>query len=288
MEFFLVSTDHLSDRLWFRDDNDYKAGMNLVAAVASLTGVNVLAFILMSNHVHFVLECSESKARLFINQFKKYHGQYLSNKYGSKKVLRRVGIDIRLIDPIDESLERAIAYVLMNCVAANICLNASDYPWGSGASYFRLSPVKGQKLHELSSRAQIRLLHCKASLPDDYLVLEDGYIAPESYVKTAFVESLFRSPKRMNYFLINSSKAKKVLALGETAMPSFKDQVVLSATIDMCHSIFHKNQISDLNGDQRVKLVRQIHRRFSSNVNQISRVTGIPDKEVAEMLDRFW
>ena len=79
MEFFLVSTDHLSDRLWFRDDNDYKAGMNLVAAVASLTGVNVLAFILMSNHVHFVLECSESKARLFINQFKKYHGQYLSN-----------------------------------------------------------------------------------------------------------------------------------------------------------------------------------------------------------------
>ena len=77
MEFYLVTTDHLEDRIWFRDDDDFKAGMNTVAILsASAPTVHILAFILMSNHVHFVLECPYEKAKSFINAFKKYHSRY--------------------------------------------------------------------------------------------------------------------------------------------------------------------------------------------------------------------
>ena len=224
----------------------------------------------------------------FINLFKKYHGQYLQNKYGCGKVLRRVGVDMQRVCHENESLERAIAYVLMNCVAANICLNASDYPWGSGSVYFRLLPPKGHRLDGLSLRAQARLLHSKTLLPGDYLVLEEGYIAPESYVKVIFVESVFRTPQRMNYFLLNSSKAKRALSKPENNVPSFKDQVIVAAIPDLCHSIFHRSRIEDLDDNQKAELVRQIHRRFCSGINQISRILGIPDKEVAMLLDRFW
>ena len=55
MEFYLITTDHMAERLWFLDDEDFKAGMNYVALISSLQGIKILSFILMSNHVHFVV-----------------------------------------------------------------------------------------------------------------------------------------------------------------------------------------------------------------------------------------
>lgn len=53
VEIWLVTTDHLEDGLWFPKESDYCVGMNLVAALAAELPVFVLAFVLMSNHVHF-------------------------------------------------------------------------------------------------------------------------------------------------------------------------------------------------------------------------------------------
>ena len=61
-----ISSIFTSVKKW--DDEDFKTGMNYAATVAFLVGVNVLAFILMSNHVHFVLACSGEKARAFITE----------------------------------------------------------------------------------------------------------------------------------------------------------------------------------------------------------------------------
>ena len=67
LEFQLVTTDHLSESIWFRDEQDFKVGMNYIAIISLATGINVLAFILMSNHVHLVLQCSKEEADAFIN-----------------------------------------------------------------------------------------------------------------------------------------------------------------------------------------------------------------------------
>jgi len=44
---YLVTTDHLEEGLWFRDDEDFITGMNYVAIQAARGRVTVLAFILM-------------------------------------------------------------------------------------------------------------------------------------------------------------------------------------------------------------------------------------------------
>ena len=123
--FYFVTTDHLEDRLWFRDEEDFTVAMNYVAIAAFLSEVIILSFILMSNHVHFVLYCSHKRAVLFINKFKRLYAAYYQRKYGVCELLRRNGVDIREVKESDESLERAIAYVMMNCVAANICMEPS-------------------------------------------------------------------------------------------------------------------------------------------------------------------
>ena len=173
----------------------------------------------------------------------------------------------------------------MNPVAANICLHPSAYRWGTGRSFFRVSPPKAVRLGSLSINAARRLLHSKQTLPSDWLVGEDGYILPESYVPVKLVESIFKTPRRMNYYLQNSSKAKRRRELQENELPSFRDQVLYAAIPDLCRSLFGKNDASDLNDEQRQELVRQIRRRFSADIHQIVRVTSFSMEDVARFLD---
>ena len=57
---YLLTTEHLKKGLWFREDEDFRVAMNFVAIQAAASPeVLVLAFILMSNHVHFVLKGKE-------------------------------------------------------------------------------------------------------------------------------------------------------------------------------------------------------------------------------------
>ena len=287
MELYLVTTDHLDECIWFRDEEDFKAAMNAVAILAWAMKINVLAFILMSNHVHFLLECSYEEAQAFINAFKGRHSRYMYCKYGVREMLRDNHVDIQRVDLFEESPERAIAYILMNCVAANICLNPSDYPWGTGGVYFKVRPEKGTPIGSISKRECIRLLHSKVDLPPEYLMGEDGYILPESFVQVKFVESLYRTPARMNYFLQNSSKAKQRLSAQDPKVPAFKDQVIAGGIKDLCHSLFQKKELSELTSGQQAELLRQIRYRFSSHIQQMARVTGIPYADVAALLESY-
>lgn len=283
--FFLITTDHLEDRLWFRDEEDFRAAMNYVAIAAFLSGVIIMAFILMSNHVHFVVECIRESAEKFINTLKRLYAAYYRRKYGVSELLRRSGVDIKEVSKDDESLERAIAYVMMNSVAANICLDPSGYPWGTGNSFFNDNHFPGRSLGDLSGRAQTRLLKSNVKLPENYRVAPGGYILPESYVSVKGVEALFRTPKRLGFFLRTSSKARARLEGG--VAPSFRDQNILSSCVDLCHSLFRVNGIGDLGIEQKGELLRQLVRRFSADLNQISRVTGIPYEEAARLLDTY-
>ena len=285
MQVWLVTTDHLTDRIWFRDEDDFKRGMNLVAVLACLFPVEVLAFTLMSNHVHFVLAGSREQVELFIKEYKRRYAQYVRRKYGTKEFLRGTGVDIRPLSGTGEAQEWGIAYVQMNCVAANICLSPVNYRWGTGNTYFKQGPIRGRRLDSFSGRARKRLLHSEEEMPSNLIVGEEGYILPESYVQVERVETLFRTPGRMNFFLQNSSKAKRRRDSQEDNLPSFRDQVVLSAIPDLCHSLFQKRTLEDLNEDEQAELLRQLRYRFSSNPYQLARVSGLSYEVVTSLLD---
>ena len=257
--------------------------MNIIAIVAASSNVTVLVFILMSNHVHFILQCSRDEAKAFIDKFKKHYGMYFQKKYGINKLLRANSADIREVPQENESLERALAYVQMNCVAANICAHPSQYPWGCGDLFFSQYSKDGFMIGSLPVRAQWRILQSRVTLPKEYLMLKKGYIDPRSYVPVRFVESLFRTPKRMNWFLMNSSKAK--IRLESQMLPSFRDQVVMASMEDLCHSLFRRHSFDSLDLEEKSEMVRQLHRRFSADIPQIARITGLSYTDTARMLD---
>lgn len=115
---------------------------------------------------------------------------------------------------------------------------------------------------------------------------ENGCVTPSSYVDVRRVEKLFRTPKRMNYFLLTSSKAKQRIDTIEEGLPAFRDQVILAALPDLCRSLFGKIAVNELDESQLVELLRQLRFRFAANVNQIARVVGLTYAEAAAYLDR--
>lgn len=299
-KYYLVTTKHLEDGLWFRDEEDFVTGMNYVAIQAALAPeVVVLAFILMSNHVHFVLYGIRQEVEAFVNGFKGRFSHYLGRKYGVKEFLRRNKLDIKEISEDEaEALERAIAYVQMNCVAASICLYPGQYPWGTGSTFFqagwdgrnsgsRHAAQKYRRLGNLSGRERIRLMHSRAALklPNEWLLSESGFVLPESYVDVNHVESVFRFSKRMQYFLSSSSKARKRLEAEDEKLPAFRDQVILGALPDLLQSLFHKPAFGALSTQEQAETLRQVRFRFSAGIHQAARVCGISYTEAARLLD---
>lgn len=286
-KYYLISTEHLENGLWFRDKEDYAVAMNFVAIQAVATKVFVLAFILMSNHVHFVVKGSHEAVLAFINGFKKRYSQYYCRQYGVRGFLRYNVVDIKDVPVVDEALERAIAYVQMNPVAANICSHPGQYPWGTGNIFFDAIHASGRPVRNFSARELKRVLHSDAEfIPGDWQIGPEGFILPRCYVDVDAVEGIFHSPSRMNYFLNTSSKARKRLESNETQLPSFRDQVILAAVPDLCRSLFGKDCFAQLSEDEQTEFMRQIRFRFSASPNQIARICGVSYEDAARILDR--
>ena len=282
---YLLSTEHLEDGLWFREEEDFKVAMNYVAIEAARhPEVQVLAFILMSNHVHFVLKGRREDVVAFVESFKQRYSLYYQKKYGVKEFLRRNGLDIKEIPYDNEAPEKVISYVQMNSVAANICAFCNQYPWGTGNLFFNATTPKGIKLGNMSDRARQKALHSNfTKLPEHWILGDDGYILPCCYVDVKAVEQLFRTPKRMQYFLHSSSKARK--RLENTCLPAFRDQVILAAIPDLCQSLFQKDSFSALTEEEQSEFLRQLRFRFSADINQLARVCGLTYADAARIIE---
>lgn len=285
-KYYVVTTGKIENAVMFRDDEDFTAGMNYVAIVASRhPRVKVVAFILMSNHVHFVLIGAREDVEAFTLDFKVRYSLYFSRKYGVKGLLKRNKIDVREIETTPEAKEQIIAYVLMNCVAANICFQANQYPWGTGNIYFNPSRPVGRVLGSMSGREKERLFHTNDNnLPSNWIVSDEGVILPQNYVDVEIVESCFRTPKRMGFFLQNSSKAKKRLETDEN-LPAFTDQAIIGILPQLYRSLFRKNSFQELRPEEQTELMRQIRSRFSANIHQIARVCGLTYAEATKKID---
>ena len=88
----------------------------------------------------------------------------------------------------------------------------------------------------------------------------------------------------MNYFLMNSSKAKKRLEANEN-LPAFKDQTILAVLPDLCRSLFQKMSVIELQVEELAELAKQIRFRFSADATQIARVCGVSYEMAAKLLD---
>jgi REP element-mobilizing transposase RayT len=119
----------------FEFDSDKEYFLGLMEECTRIYKIRILAFAIMSNHYHLVLENSTGKMSEF---FKKLNGQFARNyrkRHGGKGYIFQDRYKSLLIQE-DSYLLLAISYVLYNPVKAKLCDNFLDYKWSSSGLYF--------------------------------------------------------------------------------------------------------------------------------------------------------
>lgn len=282
MRYYHVYTKGLEDRELFRDRDDFVTGMNILAVVCFSCKVKLLAFVLMSNHVHFVMKSNRETAERFIWLYKNLLSRYLHNQYGEVKYLHRLRTSVDPVELSDENLKRLIAYVLNNPVKAGINCVAFGYEWSSARCYFNMMddmnesiPVSG-----FSSRQLRRILHSCFKLPSSCRISSCGYVTPQSYIDIEAVEHLFGRARSFEYFLSSALAVRK----GVADNISFSDGVLLSALKEILNNKYGVTSVSELDDFLKKNLIKDMKSRFTASSRQLARVVGLSVNDIIRYL----
>lgn len=281
--YYHVYTKGLEQDVIFRERADYIVGMNYVPVSLHGLDLQLLAFVLMSNHFHFVIYGTKDECDRFINTYKKVVSMYVRKKYGTRKILRAVKVSCSEVDSRDDGLKRLIAYVLNNPVKAGIKCLPQNYEWGSGRCYFT-NLMEGHLLKQLSDynvREQIALLKSEVKLDGKLIVNGSGYIEPSSYVNVTHVENLFRNVRSMEYFLSVSNRT----ASEKEGPATFSDTLVLSGLQELLENKYESLELDSLSYEVRKKLILEIRRQFNCSPKQLARVFNSPLNYIVNLLN---
>ena len=271
--FYHVYTKGLEDDVIFRDRSDYVAGMNYVPIAIHISKVAMLVFVLMSNHVHFVIYATHDEATKFIDTYKRLISRYVCNKYCVHGLMRSVKTSCSEVDMNPESLMKLISYVLNNPPKAGIDAHPQTYEWGSGCCYFSNFDVNlaTKPLSDLSVRESCRVLKSQVKLPGDMRLSPYGYISPFSYIKAGFVESLFRTPKSMQFYLSTSNRTES----NNEGPIVFSDTFVIQGLNELLNKKYESLKVNELTDELRKRVMFELKKRFNCPPKQLARVLGV-------------
>ena len=278
------STDGAYAEVLFRDRDDYVDGMNRIYLIALRYGIVILAFCLMDNHVHFILYGRLDDCQKFMSEFVRQISSTIARRYGLSKELRTLPVHYQTIGD-DLYLKTAICYVIKNPTVAGLPYMPYDYPWSSGPLYFRQEDMSRHcgDISGMSSRDRVRVFHTKRALPDGLLV-RDGLILPENYVAVREVEQLYRTHRSFNYFLGTSREDTVESRGGFISRLSLPDSEMRQHRRELSRELFGRESPRMLSTTQRLRLARELRRRFNSSPKQLARLVGLRLEEVEGML----
>lgn len=285
--FYHVCTNGMEVNVLLKDEEDYKTAWNYIALSAWKTEAEVVAFTIMSNHVHEILVCRNAlQADNTIKLYKKMLSLYLRKKYGVTKTLHRTADCISPIDTV-RYLKNCIAYILRNAVCARVCAKPEDYRWASHACYFssdRLkasSPVSGltftQKRKTLKTGLDLRNCHLEID--------SDGLITLRSFVRHDIAEHAYRnSGKSFLYYLGCCNDAKMEYELTCQPLMHVSDQDMHETVAKYVAGRFHDKSISELTSAEKCSILKSLYFNNKTSIPQMSRILGLPRQLIQRIL----
>jgi putative transposase len=120
-------------RAIYLDDDDRAKYLALLGRVVGLTRWRCLAYCLMDNHVHLLIETPEANLGRGMQRLHGLYARAFNDRHGRSGHLfqGRYG-GVRSVT--DAQLWATVAYVALNPVEAGLCAEAEDWHWGSHAA----------------------------------------------------------------------------------------------------------------------------------------------------------
>lgn len=265
-----ICTDGLARNVIFKSREDYVYGMNSVAVCAYRYGVEILAFCLMSNHVHFVVRGTYDNCRQFIGNYKRRLNA-LADMSGTDVCMKRIADK--------EYLARVVGYVLRNPVAAGLQVMPWHYAWSSAGLYFRgdgLNTFSCRTIGAYTYKEKRAILNSHIKLPDSYMVSSEGVILPECYVDISAVENVFKTPLQLLYRLSRNDDAELELMMASDVLDKvrhYSDEELAASVSAICSERFFCSSPQELTVEQRYLLASLVYKRYRTGIKQTARLT---------------
>lgn len=270
-----VCTKGLRDKLLFRDDNDFVDGMNRVPLVLQNLNLKMLAFCLMSNHVHFVMTGGYDEVYKFISEYKRRTALALRLRYKEVKPLRNLEFSIKEITS-REYLKTVIAYVIRNPLGAGIHSAPYGYKWSSGHCYFvNMEEAHLKNTSSLSYSKYRKSLKTRVRFPESnekFRIDTYGAIEPACYIDVAIVERLYGRPTQFLFFLSRNTDSSVEAELCGDTFTMQDDTTIAKHVVDVCLRDFNTSNISSLSFKNKLSLAETIRREFGATNKQLSRI----------------
>lgn len=278
-EIYHAYTSGKETPILFASDDDMAFAMNVIAYAAFTFGesIKIIAFALMNNHFHFVIQGTKSEINGFfqcITKKLKYTVPLAGNLRLSLKPILDLG-----------GMRNTIAYVNRNGYVADSNYTPFSYPWSTGRYYF--NDISSKETYSAESFEQKRrMLRGRAvNFPSDWQVI-DGYISPQSYCAIKFGMVMFRDAH--HYFMAVSKNVEAYSGIAvEIGDGEFlTDSELFTKVLQIVRDEYRLPSIRNLTGAQRLDLARTLRYDYRSSNGQIRRVLGLSQYEVDSLFPR--
>ena len=279
-----VFSSGTKDDTWFKDKNTPKDIVNALAvSYARCSDARILAYCVMSNHIHLTLHgdlpACTTLMKTFIEQMKRILPERLIS-----------GVETTCSEIKDlEYLLTCIAYGDRNPLKGGMTVLPCYYEWSSSNLLFRPDgPSAAPSYRTVGSfmkRDQRKLFHTHDTLPQEWLVGPDLRIWDGNFVDYKTTQKLFgNSPARYLYYLARNS-GEMIMRRAGLAQSLFMNDIELKQKIlDAIRAAFKKDKITDLSLPERLRLAKDIRRKWAVSFKQLGRILHIKGEDLEELL----
>ena len=267
-------------------DDDIQLGiiLNFIAiALMFAPNCRLLAFAVMSNHFHFILEGESEWCEAFIGKLIELLDNYF--RYNGKADLcGKVKFTPTVISSLKQ-LKDEIAYVIRNPFVVRNDVNVFACPSTSGYLYFNpMLRKEGIYASDLKGRALREFLHTRKqiALTDRFRVL-NGVAQPWSFVDYERAMSFFSNAREFVTWTLKNIEGQVEIAMKHGETPSLSDQELLSVAFKLCKQRFANSTPSKLEEKDKMKLALMLKNDFFASNGQISRTIGLSPLVVNSM-----
>lgn len=281
-----LSTNGENSQIIFKCTADFAAAINVLAICLPIYGVRLIAFVIMNNHIHLVVEGKLEDVLNAFREFCRRLGRYFSKK-GQDGILD--GFDCG--EPIALTslafLRAAIAYVHRNPSAARTDALAYSYPWSSGPYYFSelMNFLKGEPFGDLTLKARREVFQGRVlPMPENYYMLSLGFISPASFVDIRKGESMFRNAADYNGRLNRPDKDVCLIARLNRSSSVLNYEEGFSVALRLAGTKFNVHRLDELTPAQKVDIAKELWYDYRLSEEHIARLLKIEKTLIKEIL----
>jgi len=264
-------------------EEDYKFTVTVIAIVSALTGVRILTFQVMSNHIHIIVEAPKPMCEDFFAEVKRRLRRY-RNSNGRFASFENFEASYLTIDDL-QSLRIEIAYSNRNGYLVNPSYTPFSYPWGGGYLYFNppAFATDARPFGDLTRDDKQKL--CRSRIPDlpaGYMV-KNGLILPQSFCAIKYGEGFFRDAHQYFSLVSKNYEAYSKIAkkLGDEVF--LTDDEMFAALAILAKKKYGDGRVTLLPNNSKIELAKILRSDYNASDGQIQRMLRLDRALVSDL-----